>query len=65
MTTPFRSQGTCSRITVKGAMSALRRACLITMFENFTPFSRAVRIYCAVITSVIEARVMRAIYPMP
>ncbi len=47
-------------ITVKGAISAFRSACFSTMLRKLTPFSRAVRMYCAVITSVIEARVIRA-----
>jgi len=33
---------------------------LTTTAPNDRPFSRAVRMYCAVITSAIEARVMRA-----
>ena len=41
-------------------INALRKACLSTMLLKLTPFKRAVRIYCAVITSAIEARVMRA-----
>jgi hypothetical protein len=48
-------------ITVNGAISALRSACFMTTLPKLTPFSRAVRMYWAVITSVIEARVMRAI----
>jgi hypothetical protein len=60
MTTPFNSQGNCSMITVKGAISAFRSACFITTWRKLTPFSRAVRMYCWVITSVIEARVIRA-----
>jgi hypothetical protein len=47
-------------ITVNGAISALRSACLTTTLPNDRPFSRAVRIYCWVITSTIEARVIRA-----
>ena len=47
-------------MTVNGAISALRSACLMTTLEKERPFSRAVRIYCCVITSTIEARVMRA-----
>ncbi len=45
---------------VKGAMSALRSAWRSTIAGNDTPFSRAVRMYCAVITSAIAARVIRA-----
>ena len=48
-------------MTVKGAISALRNACRTTTPVNDRPLSRAVRIYCAAITSTIEARVMRAI----
>ena len=58
MTTPFRSQGNCSMMTVKGAISALRSACFTTTCPKLNPFSRAVRMYCAVITSAIEARVI-------
>ena len=47
-------------ITVKGAISALRSACLSTTAVKLRPLRRAVRIYCAFITSIIEARVMRA-----
>jgi len=43
-----------------GAISALRGACFSTTAEKLSPFSRAVRIYCAVITFTMEARVMRA-----
>ena len=60
MTTPVSSQGNCSMMTVNGAISALRSACLTTTRRKLRPFSRAVRIYCCVITSTIEARVMRA-----
>ena len=48
-------------ITVNGAIRALRNACFKTIFRKATPLRRAVRIYCAVITSAIEARVIRAI----
>ena len=47
-------------ITVNGAISAFRSACFSTMPRKLTPFSRAVRMYCWVITSAIEARVIRA-----
>ena len=47
-------------MTVNGAISALRSACLSTIALNPRPLRRAVRIYCAFITSIIEARVMRA-----
>src|SRR5215813_12548510 len=45
-TTPVSSQGNCSMMTVKGAISALRRACLITTAPKLSPLSRAVRMYC-------------------
>ena len=60
MTTPVSIHGNWSMMTVKGAISALRSACFMTMAPKPRPFSRAVRIYCAVMTSAIEARVMRA-----
>ena len=47
-------------MTVNGAISALRSACLSTTAVKPRPLSRAVRIYCAFITSIIEARVIRA-----
>src|SRR5208282_222819 len=59
MTTPVSSQGKSSMITVKGAINALRRACFSTIAGKLRPLRRAVRIYCAFITSIIEARVMR------
>ena len=47
-------------MTVKGAISALRSACRTTTCEKLKPLSLAVRMYCEDMTSVIEARVMRA-----
>ena len=47
-------------MTVKGAISALRSACFSTMLRKLTPLRRAVRMYCAVMTSAMEARVIRA-----
>jgi hypothetical protein len=61
ITTPVSSHGNCSMMTVKGAISALRRACLTTIARKERPLRRAVRMYCEVMTSAIEARVMRAI----
>ena len=52
-------------ITVKGAIKAFLRACFITILAKDTPFRRAVLMYCAVITSAIDALVILAMYPMP
>ncbi len=42
-------------MTVKGAISALRRGVFSTTLPKDTPLSRAVRMYCAVMTSVMLA----------
>ena len=51
-------------MTVKGAIKAFLKACLKTTDTKDIPFSLAVLIYWAFITSTIEALVIRAIYPM-
>jgi hypothetical protein len=45
----------------KGRDQGIAQRVFLTTFPKDTPFSRAVRMYCAVITSAIEARVIRAI----
>ena len=54
------SQLSCSTMTVNGAISALRSAWRMITVVCGRPLSTAVRMYCEVITSAIEARVIRA-----
>ena len=58
--TPDSSQLICRVITVNGAIRALRSAWRRITRRYGSPLSTAVRMYCVVITSAIDARVMRA-----
>jgi hypothetical protein len=57
--TPESSQLSCSTMTVKGAISALRSACPTITLRRGRPLRTAVRMYCEVITSAMDARVIR------